>query len=81
MVKRRLPPPEKVTVRDALQILLGLVMIPLGGVILVRTMTAGAAVPAILIGGAFVAFGVYRTLFAWGRIRWYLQARGATRRD
>lgn len=81
MVRRSLPPPEKVTLKDALQILLGLVMIPLGAAILVRTIMAGAVIPAVLIGGAFIGFGVYRSLFAWGRIRWYLQDRGASRRD
>jgi uncharacterized membrane protein HdeD (DUF308 family) len=68
---KRLPPPEKFTVRDALQILLGLVMIPLGAMILYNTLRLGAVVPALLIGGAFLAFGAYRTLFAWGRVRWY----------
>ncbi len=72
---RSLPPPSKFTIRDLLQILLGLVMIPLGMMIMVNTLVRGAVVPALLIGGAFVAFGVYRTLFAAGRIRWYRQLR------
>ncbi len=68
---RRLPPPEKFTPRDVLQILLGLVMIPLGALILYDTLSLGALLPGLLIGGAFLGFGVYRTLFAWGRVRWY----------
>ncbi len=72
---RSLPPPSKFTLRDLLEILIGLVMIPLGMMILFNTLVRGAVVPALLIGGAFVAFGVYRTLFAVGRIRWYRQLR------
>ncbi len=79
---RPLPPPEKFTVRDALQILLGVIMIPLGAVILYSTTSLalqhGAlsrALPGILVGGAFLLFGLYRTLFAWGRIQQYRNAR------
>ena len=78
MLKRRsLPPPENITVRDVLQILFGIVMIPLGAMILFNTLMRGAVLPALLIGGAFVAFGVYRTLFAFGRMRWYRENKGA----
>ncbi len=72
---RTLPPPTKFTLRDLLQILIGLVMIPLGMMILLNTLARGALVPALLIGGAFVAFGLYRTMFAVGRIRWYRHLR------
>lgn len=72
---KSLPAPVKFTVRDALQILLGVVMIPLGAAILFNTLARGAVLPALLIGGAFIAFGVYRTLFAAGRIRWYREIR------
>ena len=76
MLKRRtLPPPDRFTLRDGLQILFGLIMIPLGLAILGNTLTRGAALPALLIGGAFIAFGVYRSLFAFGRVRWYRQNR------
>ncbi len=78
MLKRRqLPPPDKFTVRDGLQILFGIIMIPLGAMILFNTLMRGAVLPALLIGGAFVAFGVYRTLFAFGRMRWYRENKGA----
>ncbi len=68
---KSLPAPEKFTVRDAFQIGFGVLMIPLGLMMLYNTLTRGAVLPALLIGGAFVAFGVYRTMFAVGRIRWY----------
>ncbi len=76
MLKRRaLPPPEKFTIQDVLQIIVGLLAIPLGAVILVRAWMLGGYLPAVLVGGAFLGFGVYRTLFAIGRIRWYLETR------
>jgi uncharacterized membrane protein HdeD (DUF308 family) len=71
MLKRKLPPPNQFTIKDGIQILFGLLMIPLGGIILYNTFVRGAAIPAVLIGGAFIAFGVYRVTFAWGRLRWY----------
>ncbi len=70
-----LPPPSQFTLHDGIQILLGLVMVPLGMMILCNTLARGAIVPALLIGGAFIAFGLHRTLFAVGRIRWYRQLR------
>ena len=80
MQRRSLPQPEKFTLIDGVQILLGIIMTPLGAVILIRTWSAGAPVPATLIGGAFIAFGIYRTLFAWGRIRWYVTTHGVSKR-
>ncbi len=79
--KRPLPPPTDFTARDGVQILFGVAMIPLGLAMLYNTFTRGAAVPALLIGGAFVAFGLYRTLFAWSRVRWYLELRRGERHD
>ncbi len=81
MVKHRLPPPEKITFKDILQTLLGLVTIPLGLVILYNTLSRGIFGPALLIGSAFVAFGAYRTASAWGRLRWYRQVQGANKDD
>ncbi len=74
---KSLPPPAAFTVRDGLQIMLGIVMIPLGLTILVNTFARGAVLPALLIGGTFVAFGVYRTAFALGRIRQYRRKGGS----
>ncbi len=81
MVKHRLPPPEKITFKDVLQISLGLITIPLGLAILYNALIRGVVGPALLIGGAFVAFGVYRTASAWGRLRWYWQIQGANKHE
>ncbi len=81
MAKCKLPPPEKITFKDILQILLGLVAIPLGLVILYNAFSRGIVGPALLIGSAFVAFGVYRTASAWGRLRWYFEIQGANNHD
>jgi hypothetical protein len=73
MRKRPLvPPPSDVTWADRYRLVLGLIMIPLGTIILVRTLSAGIiTLPAILMGGAFIAFGVYR-LYVWiARYRMY----------
>jgi len=48
-------------------------MIPLGVIILVRTLAIAVTLPGVLIGGAFVAFGVYRLWTAWSRYRLYRQ--------
>ena len=66
------PPPTNVTWADRYRLVLGLIMIPLGIIILVRTLSAGiVTLPAILMGGAFIAFGVYR-LYVWiARYRMY----------
>jgi hypothetical protein len=48
-------------------------MIPLGVIILVRTQAIAVTLPGVLIGGAFVAFGVYRLWTAWSRYRLYRQ--------
>ncbi len=81
MSKYKLLPPEKITFKDILQILLGLVMIPLGLVILYNALTRGIVGPALLIGGAFLVFGIYRSVSAWGRWRWYQQLQGVHKHD
>ncbi len=80
MVKPK-SPPEKITFKDILQISLGLVTIPLGLIILYNALARGIVGPALLIGGAFIAFGVYRTASAWTRLRWYRQLQGANKHD
>ena len=67
MRKHRLPPPEKVASGDILRIALGVIFIPLGVVILVRTVSVAVTVPGILAGSAFIAFGIYRLWTAWSR--------------
>lgn len=81
MHMRNLPPPERITLKDGIQIIFGLVMIPMGLVILYNTSVRGGAALGILVGGAFLAFGSYRTLLAAGRLRWYYARRGMYRRE
>jgi uncharacterized membrane protein HdeD (DUF308 family) len=70
-----LPPPERFTVKDKIQILFGLTMIPIGALILFNTSVRGGAVLGFLVGGAFIAFGLHRTMLAVGRLRWYYARR------
>lgn len=54
-------PPTRATWMDFYRIGLGLLMIPLGITILVRSVVAGVvSTPAVLMGVAFIGFGVYR---------------------
>jgi len=46
-------------------------MIPLGLAILFRTLSIAVTVPGILVGGAFVGFGIHRLWLAWSRYRLY----------
>jgi len=66
-------PPEQFTAADMIRIGLGLLMIPLGVIILVRTLTIAVTVTGVLVGGAFIAFGAHRLWMAWGRYRLYRQ--------
>ncbi len=66
------PPPTTATWADAYRFGLGLLMIPLGITILVRTIGAGIiTLPAIILGLAFVAFGIYRVYVGVVRYRMY----------
>lgn len=70
--RQLVPPPARATWGDAYRIGLGLLMIPLGITILVRTFAAGIVTPtALLMGLAFVAFGVYRLYVGVVRYRMY----------
>ncbi len=71
MPRRPLPPPEQFTGADLLRIGLGVAMIPLGVVILARTLSIALTAPGILVGGAFVGFGIHRLWLAWSRYRLY----------
>ena len=73
MSKRTLLPPEQLTAADLFRIGLGLLMIPLGVIILVRTLTIAVTVTGVLVGGAFIAFGAHRLWMAWSRYRLYRQ--------
>lgn len=79
MAMRPLPPPERLTAADVLRTVMGFVMIPLGVAILVRTLSIAVTVPGILVGLAFVAFGVHRLWLAWHGYRFYRQNRGSVR--
>ncbi len=71
------PPPAKATWGDAYRFGLGLLMIPLGITILARSFAAGIFTPpAILLGLAFVAFGIYRVYV--GVVRYRMYKRGAS---
>ena len=76
MPRRPLPPPQAFTRADMLHILLAALMIPLGVVILVRTLSVAVTALGILVGVAFIAFGVYRLWLAWSRYLLYRQSRG-----
>jgi hypothetical protein len=73
MPRLSLPAPEQFTAADALHIGLSLLMIPLGIVILARTLSIAVTASGVLVGGAFVAFGVYRLWLAGKRYRQYRQ--------
>ncbi len=68
-------PPESFTIADRCHIALGLLMVPLGAVILVRTLSLAVTATGVLVGGAFVAFGAHRLWTAWTRYRLYRQRR------
>lgn len=67
--------PERLVIADVIRSLFGLLMIPLGVVILVRTLSIAVTAPGLLTGAAFVAFGVHRLWTAWNGFRLYLQKR------
>ena len=79
MPRHPLPPPERFTVADGLRIGMGALMIPLGVMILVRTLSIAVTVPGLLVGAAFVAFGVHRLWLGWHGYRLYRQNRGTAR--
>ena len=73
MSKHPFPPPEYLTLADLLRIGLGMLMVPLGVAILVRTLSIAVTVSGVLVGSAFVAFGIHRLWLAWSRYRLYRQ--------
>jgi len=60
-------PPEKLTAGDVVHIVFGVLMIPLGLIILFRTLTTIRTLTGLLVGIAFVSFGVYRLYMAYIR--------------
>jgi hypothetical protein len=81
MLRHKLPPPERFTFKDGVQILFGLIMIPLGATILYDTFIRGSASLGLLVGCAFMGFGIYRTLLAAGRLRWFYSRRRSIKHD
>ncbi len=70
--RQMVPPPSRATWADAYRFGLGLLMIPLGITILVRTFSAGIiTLPAVILGLAFIAFGIYRVYVGVVRYRIY----------
>jgi hypothetical protein len=55
--------PQKLKVLDYYQTAISLLMIVFGIVILFRSINIGISLPQVLIGGGFLAFGLYRGIF------------------
>ena len=69
MIIRKLPPPTKFTIIDKYKLVLGVIAIALGVVILWRTIPVAVSPPALMIGIAFIGFGVYRLWLGYTRIK------------
>jgi hypothetical protein len=79
MRRRLIPPPEKLTVTDVAQLILGFLMIPLGLIILYHAVTRIPTVTAFVVGLAFLAFGLYRVTTASVRYGMLRRSRAKTR--
>jgi uncharacterized membrane protein HdeD (DUF308 family) len=75
VIFRKLPPPTKFTISDKYRLVLGVVAIALGTVILWRTLSVSVSPPALMIGFAFIGFGVYRLWLGYMRLK-QLKGRG-----
>jgi len=80
MFRRSLPPPERLTTVDVLHILLAALMVPLGLLIVVRTLAVAPTVPGALVGGAMLALGLYRLYLAGSRLWLLAQKRRGKKR-
>ena len=69
MIIRKLPPPTKFAIIDKYKLVLGVIAIALGVVILWRTIPVAVSPPALMIGIAFIGFGVYRLWLGYTRIK------------
>lgn len=69
MRKRTLPPPTQFTFGDKIRIGLGFIVLLLGVVILWRTLPLGVMPQAIVVGLAFIGFGLYRLWLGYTRLR------------
>ncbi len=69
MLRRPLPPPGRLTAFDILHIALGALMVPLGILIIARTLIVAPTVLGILVGAAMLALGIHRLYLAGSRLR------------
>ena len=69
MIFRKLPPPTKFTIIDKYKLVLGVIAIALGVVILWRTIPVAISPPALMMGIAFIGFGVYRLWLGYTRLK------------
>ncbi len=74
-----LPPPERLTLTDVVQIILGFLMIPLGLVILYHALTKIPTVTAFVVSLAFLGFGLYRVTTASKRYGMLKRSRARTK--
>jgi fucose permease len=79
MKRRPLPPPEKLTATDVGHIILGVLMIPLGLVILYQALTRVRTATAFVVSLCFLAFGLYRVTTAASRYALLRRSRAKTR--
>jgi hypothetical protein len=71
MRKPNLPPPIAFTFGDKMRIAMGALILLFGIVILWRTLPLGVTPQGIVVGIAFIGFGVYRLWLGFTRLkRW-----------
>ena len=66
---RKLPPPTKFTITDKYRLVLGVLALVLGIVILWRTIAIAVSLPGLMVGIAFIGFGVYRLWLGYTRLK------------
>jgi uncharacterized membrane protein HdeD (DUF308 family) len=66
--------PDKLSKMDYYQIITSALMVILGAIILFRSLSQGIMLMPVLVGGGFLALGVYRLNFVvrhfWERKKW-----------
>ena len=76
MRQRSKLPPAAFTLGDRLRIVMGGAILLLGLAILWRLLPLGITVQALLVGGAFIGFGVYRLWLGYTRLKEWKRAGG-----
>lgn len=79
MRRQSLPEPEFMTAGDVLRLMMAGMMIPLGGIILVRTLSLAPTILGALVGCAFMGFGGYRLWVGCSRYRLYRRKKRESR--